>query len=388
MKILYHFRTQGTGAEGVHIAGIADALEKLGHQVVFSSPGGMDPRTTAGESPFCGHKKRSLLARFAALAPALIFELLEIAYNFVALLRNRTALAHSGFDFIYERHAFFLCSTAWLARRRGLPLIVEVNELAGDERVRAKPWLTPLARLADRFTFTRARLIVVVSPHLKRRVEALGIAAEKVLVLPNAVSAASLNAPVDPATVRRTHGLEGMIVIGFVGWFVPWHLLDRLVAEFAALADAHPTARLMLVGDGDLRPALTAQAAQLGVAGRVVFTGPVPHGLIPAHIAAMDIGVVPHSNDYRSPIKLFEYLARGCAVVAPRTEPIASIVQHGENGLLFDPEAPADLATQLARLIADPEKRQSLGAAGRRTVANGHTWERNAEAVLARLRPS
>ena len=52
MTILYHFRTRGTGAEGVHIAGIANAFEELGHRVVFSSPLGRDPRATAGENPF------------------------------------------------------------------------------------------------------------------------------------------------------------------------------------------------------------------------------------------------------------------------------------------------------------------------------------------------
>ena len=52
MNILYHFRTRGTGAEAVHIAGIVRALEKMGHHVILSSPTGVDPRKTAGETPF------------------------------------------------------------------------------------------------------------------------------------------------------------------------------------------------------------------------------------------------------------------------------------------------------------------------------------------------
>jgi len=99
----------------------------------------------------------------------------------------------------------------------------------------------------------------------------------------------------------------------------------------------------------------------------------------------MDICVVPHSNAFRSPIKLFEYMARGRAIVAPRTEPIKAVVQHGQNGILFTPEQPADLAAQLARLIGDPGERQRLGDAARRSVSEHHTWRRNAEAVLAAL---
>jgi len=386
MTILYHFRTQGTGAEGVHIAGIATAFERLGHRVVFSSPTGADPRATAGANPFAERKRRGLLARLAAKAPALIFELLEIAYNAVAYTRNRAILTREKCGLIYERHAFFLCATALLAHRRGIPLVVEVNELAGDERVRADPWLLPLARFADRLTFERASLIVVVSPHLQRRIAGLGIAPEKIVVLSNAVSAESLDAPADGEPIRARHRCADAVVIGFVGWFVAWHRLDELVSQFASLAASDIHLRLILVGDGPLRAALAAQATALGIADRVIFTGPVPHSAIPAHLAAMDICVVPHSNEYRSPIKLFEGMARGRATVAPHTEPIAQIITDGVNGLLFDPQTPLSLRDALQRLISNPALRTQLGIAARETIREKHTWDRNAEAVLRHIK--
>ncbi len=385
MNILYHFRTQGTGAEGVHIAGIATAFEQLGHRVVFSSPTGVDPRVTAGENPFANNQRRSLLARLAARAPAFVFELLEIGYNVVAYARNRAVMTRENCTLIYERHAFFLCATAFLAQRRGVPLVVEVNELAGDERVRASPWLLPLARLSDRLTFQRASLIVVVSSHLARRIAALGMPPEKILVLPNAVSAASLDTPADGTAIRARYGLTDSVVIGFVGWFVAWHRLDVLLTQFALLAADNAELRLLLVGDGTLRESLAAQAAALGISERVIFTGSVPHAEISAHFTAMDICVVPHSNEYRSPIKLFEAMARSRAVVAPRTEPIASVITDGVNGLLFDPENPASLREALRRLIASPSLRDQLGAAARESVRANHTWDRNAAAVLTRV---
>jgi glycosyltransferase involved in cell wall biosynthesis len=379
MKILYHFRTRGTGAEGVHIAGIASAFEKLGHRVVFSSPGGNDPRITAGGSPF--GRRAGLLAWL----PGVIFELLEIAYNFAALARHRRLLRHAPFDLIYERHAFFLCSTAWLAARRDVPLVVEVNELAGDERVRATPSLLPLARLADRFTFARARLIVVVSPHLQRRIVALGIAPEKILVLPNAVAEETLATPPDGIAQRTRHGWEQTLVIGFVGWFVAWHRLDGLLAQFAALCARYSALRLLLVGEGPLQSELSTQAARLGVRERVLFTGAVPHACVPDTIAAMDVAVVPHSNAYRSPIKLFEFMAQGRAIVAPRTEPIALVLRHEENGLLFAPGDFDDLGRQIARLLADPVLRARLGRQAQTDLRTKHTWAQNVRAVLAAL---
>lgn len=382
MKILYHFRTQGTGAEGVHIAGMASAFARLGHEVTFVSPTGADPRLTAGANPFGRGAKRGLLARLAAHAPALVFELLEIGYNFLAWARLREKLAAGRCDLIYERHAFFLCATAFLAQRRGVPLIVEVNELAGDERVRAVPWLLPLARLADRWTFRRATRIVVVSPHLARRIAALGVSAEKILVQPNAVGEETLANAADGMAVRAKYGCEGAIVAGFVGWFVAWHRLDRFLAEAALAARDEPRLRVLLVGDGPLAAPLAAQAARLGLSERVIFTGPVAHAAIAEHLAAMDVCVIPHSNEYRSPMKLFESMARGRAILAPRTEPIASVLTHGENGLLFEPGDFEEMRAQLTLLVADAALRARLGARARRDVAARHTWSHHASAVL------
>jgi len=384
MNILFHFRTQGTGAEGVHIAGMAGAFRHLGHRVVFLSPGRVDPTVTAGESPFRA-QRRGLLPRVAAYAPQLVFELLEIAYNAVAGWRVSVLLSGEPFDFIYERHAFFLCVTALVAERRHVPLVIEVNELAGDERIRAQPWLLPLARWTDRLAFRRARLIVVVSPHLQRRIEALGIHPEKILVLPNAVDEQTFESVADAAPVRQRFQCADAIVVGFAGWFVGWHRLEVLVAEFAALAAHTPNLRLMLVGDGPLRASLEAQAAELHVRDRLIFTGAVAHAEMPPHLAAMDLCVVPHSNAYRSPIKLFEYMAGGRAIVAPRTEPIALVLRHDENGLLFDPESAEDLRAQMAALVASPALRARLGKQARRDVGERHTWTRNAQAVLGRL---
>src|SRR5438445_422999 len=121
MNILYHFRTRGTGAEGVHIAGVASAFEELGHRMIFSSPTGVDPRATAGASPYVEAGRRTLLARLSRNAPSFVFELLELGYNLPAFFRNAAILLREKCGLIYERHAFFLCSTALLARWLGVP---------------------------------------------------------------------------------------------------------------------------------------------------------------------------------------------------------------------------------------------------------------------------
>jgi glycosyltransferase involved in cell wall biosynthesis len=369
----------------VHISGMASALERLGYSIVFSSPMMLDPRATAGANPFDPRMRsrwQELLTRFT---PGALFELMEIAYNFVAFRRNQRLVSVGGFQFIYERHAFFLFSTALLATRHSLPLIIEVNELVGDERVRAQPLLAPVARWCDRVAFERAALIVVVSPHLKRRIEAMGISSEKVLVLPNAISAEAHSQPASGQRVRERLELSGNCTIAFVGWFVPWHHLDWLVEAFADLAAMHPTLRLLLIGDGPLRQNLVSQVQALDVQEKVCFAGNIKHADVAEYVAAADICVIPHSNEYRSPIKLFEYMAEGRAIVAPATEPISCVIGDGMNGVLFKPGLKEDLKVKLASLVADPQLREKLGECARTHVLATHTWENNAQMLLRKL---
>lgn len=387
MNVIYHFRTRGTGAEGVHIAGIAKALEKLGYGVQFVSPTGIDPRKSAGSNPFGEKKaKKSLSSRILSKCPDVIFELLEIAYNFFAWNKIRKALQAGSCTFIYERHAFFLCATAMLAKSRNIPLVVEVNELVGDQRIRKQPLLSPLARLADKITFRRASLITVVSPHLKKRIESYGIAAEKIKVIPNAVAAEEYATPHDGGEIREQLQLKkDDVLIGFIGWFVEWHRLDLFLKVFAKIHREFPQTKLALVGDGKLKGELQAQIAEEKIEQAVLFVNAVPHHEIPRYIATFDIAVVPHSNEYRSPIKLFEYMAEAKAVIAPRTEPIEMIVRHGENGMLFEPLSEQKIADCLRTLVKDAEKRQQLGTKAREDILAKHTWLNNAKVIVQHL---
>jgi glycosyltransferase involved in cell wall biosynthesis len=385
MNILYHFRTQGCGAEGVHIAGIARAFEERGHVVDFSSPTGADPRRACEPDPTARPDRQSRLwAWLARHCPDIVFELLELSYNIVSVFRNSRLLKRKRYDLVYERHAFFLCATAWLARRWKIPLVVEINELVGDERVRRQPTFRRLAERCDRFCLRRATLVTMVSPHLQRRAIAMGVPSERTLVLPNAVAAADYASPADGRRVRAKYSVgDNAVLIGFVGWLVPWHRVEDLLE---AVADApNCDLRLLIVGGGPLRADLESLAATRGIAARVHFVGAIPHEAVREHIAAMDIAVIPHSNEYRSPIKLFEYMGQGKAVLAPRTEPIAMVVRHGESGLLFDPSDMPSFRAGLLRLVSDPETRKRLGEQARADVLAKHTWNHNAARILARL---
>src|SRR6202000_2904514 len=102
----------------------------------------------------------------------------------------------------------------------------------------------------------------------------------------------------------------------------------------------------------------------------------------PRHVAPFDIAVLPGVTHYASPLKLFEYLQLGRAIVAPDGANIREILTDGENALLFDEARDGAMEEQLLTLCADAALRNWLGTAAHRTIAEKSlTWDRNAARV-------
>jgi glycosyltransferase involved in cell wall biosynthesis len=97
----------------------------------------------------------------------------------------------------------------------------------------------------------------------------------------------------------------------------------------------------------------------------------------------MDICIIPGSNEYRSPIKLFEYMAMEKPVVAPRLKPIQDVIQDGQEGILFSPDDRESLQQSLEFLIDHEEKRKIVGQNARNKIVAKHTWRKNAEQIVA-----
>ena len=120
MRILYHHRTQGEEPESIHINSVVIALRDLGHEVRIVGP------TEAGREASTDSTVHWMV-RVKRSVPRAVFELLQIAYNVVALRRLRQAVDEFKPDLIYERYALFGFAGVMFARHRGLPLILEVN---------------------------------------------------------------------------------------------------------------------------------------------------------------------------------------------------------------------------------------------------------------------
>jgi len=313
--------------------------------------------------------------------PQWCFEVLEVAYNFYSLPTILMGIRKHRPSFLYERYAFFHFSGELSSRLTGVPLILEVNEVSGVKRAR-KQTFVGLCRHIEKVVFSGAEQIYTVSSFLKDRIkERYG--RDDVIVMPNAVDASILGRPTRREEIRSKYGLGEKIVLGFAGWFDEWDRLDILIEVFGVLQRRHDVA-LLLIGDGKLRASLEAQANALG-GGKIVFTGPVGRSEIFDYLDAVDIPVFPHSNDFGSPVVLFEFMSLGKPVVAPETPPLLDVLRNGRNAILFPPLEKGKLIESIDRLIRDGTLRRTLGDRARLDISTRYTWKSNATTILSVL---
>jgi glycosyltransferase involved in cell wall biosynthesis len=202
------------------------------------------------------------------------------------------------------------------------------------------------------------------------------------MVIPNGVNEAHFQRAPSTSAAKARLGLAGRLVLGFTGFVRDWHGVDRVVRW---MHDSAPSSvHLLVVGDGPARAGLEALAAELDVAERVTFTGVVERAEVPAHVAAFDIALQPAVVGYASPLKLFEYMALGKAIVAPRQPNVEEVLIDGSNALLFDAGNARGLQVALERLVGDAALRSALGAEAARTISRqGFSWRENARRVVA-----
>ena len=171
-------------------------------------------------------------------------------------------------------------------------------------------------------------------------------------------------------------------MIGFVGGFYPWHGVELLVKAVSRLEDKRNDIALLLVGDGPMKNSLQSLSAEILKSTKVIFTGEVISEQLPCYIKTMDICVMPHSNAYGSPMKVFEYMAMEKPVIAPRLGPLEDVLRNDENGLLFEPLNIDALSSCMLNLIENKYLRTRLSQNAKKTILKRHLWRHNAEKII------
>lgn len=383
MKIIYHHRTQCNNAEGVHIRETVHALRRLRNEVFVVSPPGINPFEDKHAAESKKVEDNILWMIISKCMPAIGFEILEIGYNFVGYRNIKKLFKKQKVNFVYERYSFFGCAGMLCAKHFKIPFILEVNFTTYTPLFRKKSQiLSSLARYIEKKVFSHADAVFVVSSFLKKCLIESGIPKSKIYLTPNAVSEKVFDEDYSANIIRQKFKLNGKKVIGFVGGFYPWHGLDFLLKAISNVERKINNICLFLIGEGPERETLKQMSKKLKICTELIFPGSVAYVELPKYIKAMDICVMPGSNNYGSPMKIFEYMAMGKPVVAPRLAPIEDVINDNVNGMLFQQNDSSSLEGCLLELINNDEKRKRIGQEARKTVFLRHLWKHNAEKVI------
>ncbi len=361
------------GGSAAHTLGIVGALQRRGLELRYWGTGSI-----AGLP--AGVADVRLPSVSQANRPRELSELLAGLRQ--ARWGSGSAVDSSGVALVYQRYSLNNLAGAMLARRWGVPFVLEANASEVEWRRAAGTLAYPrLAQACERLLLARSARIATVSENAAQELLAAGADSERLAVVPNAVE-------VERFAGARPEPLpfpEDSFVIGFAGSFYPWHGVRVLVEAFAELHERCPQARLLLVGDGEDRPHAEDILRRRAKSDYAQLTGALPAAAVPGYLAACTVLASPHAAEdgfIGSPIKLFEYMATGRPIVASRLAQLGELLRDEQTALLVTPGDRGELCAALERLHDDPDLRGRLGRAASEEAARLHTWDARVDRIL------
>jgi glycosyltransferase involved in cell wall biosynthesis len=281
--------------------------------------------------------------------------------HFVAMRRLVELLRVEAVDIVHSHQFTATMYAAPLARLAGVPTVVETPHLREAWR---RGWLKR-SYLIDRLVYTTVDHFVAVSRANQRHLtEGKGCRSERVVQIHNGRDLKAFSP--DPDAGARTRASLGVgaeeVLIVHVGRLTEQKGHRHLLDAYGVVRDQVPRARMVFVGDGDLRTDLERLVCERGWAADVLFAGYQPAAR--DFLAAADIVVLPSLFE-GLPLVAVEAGAMGRPMVATDVDGTPEVVLHGITGLLVPPGRPERLASAIIELAVDPGRRRRMGAAAR-----------------------
>lgn len=385
MKIGYlHYLSNylyGKSGASVHVYEYIDAWREIGHEVEIMRHGRLEENRPFS-IPVRTKRYPDWLAKW-------LHEPRNILEN-TSFFSEQSWMSKRKLDAVIVRYSFGRASGGWAAKQTKTPWVLQVDApFALESPHLTYYWRIPgLCPAIEKWLIGSCDAMVLVARETYDYYLERGVSPSKMLLVPNGVDTKRFHPDIDRGPVRRQWGLEGKLVLGFVGGFYPWHGMEGLIYLMKELLPRFPELTVLMVGDGPERERLERAAHEFQSSGRVIFTGARERSEIPQYLASIDIALAPAppiKKYYYSPMKLFEYMASGRPLVAAAIGQMGEIVQEGGNGLLFEPGDWQSFAKQVERLILDPGLRKRCAQAARQSVLGTYTWQKAAERVCRLL---
>lgn len=281
-------------------------------------------------------------------------------------------------------------------RKTGLPVVYEIRAFWEDAAVdhgtcKENDLRYRLTRKMETHVVKHADAVTTICQGLKSDLISRSFPESKFTVIPNAVNIeqfelikqADKDANIPLAEELKLINCQ---VLGFLGSFYAYEGLDLAIAAMPAVLEKHPNVRLLLVGGGPQEQSLKQQVILLGLEGKVIFTGRVPHSDVGKYYSLVDLLVYPRKamrlTELVTPLKPLEAMAQGKVCLASNVGGHKELINDGQNGFLFEADNIEALSEKISDLLSSSDKWQSIITTGREFVESERNWSVSVEKYL------
>lgn len=296
-----------------------------------------------------------------------------------ALARRIEEIARARGDLsLLHAHSPVLCGMAALraGRALGLPVVYEVRGLWEEAMPRHWSLRYRMARAMETRVCRRADAVVAISEGLQREFVSRGVPETKVYVISNGVDAEQFRPVAADPGWRAERGLADGPILLYLGALREYEGVNLLLDAMPRVRERFPSARLVIVGDGEARPVLAERARGMGDA--VALLPPVAHAEVRGWYAAADLILYPRrstrATELVTPLKPLEAMAMGKAIIASDVGGLRELLTDGQTARLVPAGSVTALAEAIIELLADEPLRARLGERASRWAREQRDW--------------
>ncbi len=275
----------------------------------------------------------------------------------------------------------------WAARKLGIPFVYEMRGMWEETAVGSGRWKSwgPSYRRFRRIEtklLRRADAVICISETLRQEAISRGVDSAKITIVPNAVNPNLHSDAVESSTISEVKESLALgndtVVVGYIGSLRSIEGVDQTAEAVAILSKQGLDVRFFALTSSSGQTELMQHCKTLDIADKSVIAGPVPHAQVMPFYDLIDIFVVSRPKtrvtSLVTPLKPFEAMMAGRAVICSDLPALAEIVDDGKTGLLYSVDDIDDLASKINQLVIDAELRSTLGTNAQRWVEAERKW--------------
>jgi glycogen(starch) synthase len=270
------------------------------------------------------------------------------------------------------------------ARKLQLPFVYEMRGMWEESAVASGRWKAGgLAHRRFRRMETKvmrnADAVICISETLRQEAISRGVPAERITIVPNAVSLEESQSEPPELFSQVKEKLGESPVVGYIGSLRDLEGVDLTADAVALLREQGMDAKLFVLSSEAGQSELIAHCGGIGISEHAHIAGPVPHEQVAQFYDLIDVFVVsrPDTRVTRlvTPLKPFEAMRSGRALVMSDLPALAEIIEDGNTGLLYPAGDVESLTATIRELLEDEQSRLQLGTAAKNWIVTNRTWE-------------